>query len=196
MTYKKLKKGKIETESLVLKNIGSSRYEELYNYRSLPEVARYQLWEPYSIDTAKTFVKKYDSDKTAIPGEWTMFGLFLKKSDILIGDTAFKAEKDEPRNFEYGIVISPQYQHKGYATEALKALFDFIFTKLDAHRITGLTDAENSASYKLMERLGMRREAHFIRNVWFKGGWGSEYIYAILKEEWEKNLCKIIQMEK
>jgi RimJ/RimL family protein N-acetyltransferase len=66
-------------------------------------------------------------------------------------------------------------------------MLDFInyaFHTFDLHRITANTDCENIASVALLEQLGMRREGHFIQNIWFKGKWGDEYLYAILKEEW------------
>ena len=61
------------------------------------------------------------------------------------------------------------------------------FDTFDLHRIIAITDCENIASVALLERLGMRREGHFIQNIWFKGKWGDEYLYAILKEEWLLN---------
>jgi RimJ/RimL family protein N-acetyltransferase len=58
------------------------------------------------------------------------------------------------------------------------------FAGLGLHRIIGRCDARNDASARLMERLGMRREAHFRENEIFKGAWGDEYVYAILAAEW------------
>ncbi len=60
----------------------------------------------------------------------------------------------------------------------------YAFLTFDLHRIIAITDCENTASVALLERLGMRREGHFLQNAWFKGKWGDEYLYAILKEEW------------
>lgn len=60
------------------------------------------------------------------------------------------------------------------------------FEGFGLHRIVGHCDARNTASAQLMERLGMRREAHFVENEWFKGEWGSEYVYAILHYEWDQ----------
>ena len=60
------------------------------------------------------------------------------------------------------------------------------FGELGFHRIFARCDARNAASYKVMERLGMRREAHFIHNELFKGEWGDEIWYAILQPEWSK----------
>ncbi len=63
-------------------------------------------------------------------------------------------------------------------------LLDYLFCELALHRVTATCDALNDASAKLLERVGMRREGHFIENIWFKGAWGSEYNYALLQREW------------
>jgi len=63
-------------------------------------------------------------------------------------------------------------------------VLDYVFTKLHSHRVIAITDCENERSVALLSRLGMRREGHFIQNIWFKGKWGNEYLYAILREEW------------
>lgn len=61
---------------------------------------------------------------------------------------------------------------------------DYAFFTLDLHRITATTDVLNTPSYTLLERLGFRREGHYLENVWFKGAWGDEYLYAMLQREW------------
>jgi RimJ/RimL family protein N-acetyltransferase len=63
-------------------------------------------------------------------------------------------------------------------------VLDYAFEKLNLHRVIAITDCENERSIALLERLNMRREGHFIENIWFKGRWGSEYLYAVLREEW------------
>jgi RimJ/RimL family protein N-acetyltransferase len=65
-------------------------------------------------------------------------------------------------------------------------LLDYLFNELNLHRVIAECDVENIASYRLLERLGFRREAHLIENIWFKGAWGSEFHYAILEREWAK----------
>ena len=63
-------------------------------------------------------------------------------------------------------------------------MLDYVFTELNLHRVVAVTDCENGKSFTLLARLGLRREGHFVQNVWFKGKWGSEYSYAILRDEW------------
>jgi hypothetical protein len=94
---------------------------------------------------------------------------------------------------EIGFVFNPKYHGKGYATEACKALLTYGFEKLNAHRIIATCDPENTRSWKLMQRLGMRREAHLRKCLYLRTpepgkeiDWRDEYHYAILKEEFEK----------
>jgi RimJ/RimL family protein N-acetyltransferase len=86
---------------------------------------------------------------------------------------------------EIGISLAPAHQGRGYAQEAIECLLDFVFGTLDAHRVAAITDAENRAASSLFRRLGFRLEAHFIEHLWFKGQWGSELVFALLRREWE-----------
>ena len=80
-----------------------------------------------------------------------------------------------------------EYQGKGFATEALTKDFEYLISKTETHRIIGLLDTENHGSRKLVENLNFRREAHFKKSFWDKklGEWRDEYLYAMLKEDWE-----------
>ena len=64
-------------------------------------------------------------------------------------------------------------------------MLDYLFAELDLHRVIAITDVENVSSFSMLDRLGFRREGHFVENLMFKGQWASEYHYAMLKREWE-----------
>ena len=88
------------------------------------------------------------------------------------------------RQAEVGFTLSRDHQGKGYASEAVSRLLDYAFGDLGLHRVFAITDQENDSSFALLERLGMRREGWFVQNAWFKGRWSSEYLYALLRDEW------------
>ena len=90
----------------------------------------------------------------------------------------------EYRQAEIGFVFDPQHQGHGYATEASAALVALAFETYDVHRVYGRLEARNLASARVLEKLGMRREAHLVENEWVKGEWQSELIYALLAHEW------------
>ena len=102
----------------------------------------------------------------------------------LIGDCGLHTLADRPGQAEIGFTLALEQQGKGYATEAVNCLLDYVFGTLEKHRVIAVTDTRNGPASRLLERVGMRREGHFIENVWFKGEWGDEYQYAMLEREW------------
>jgi RimJ/RimL family protein N-acetyltransferase len=85
---------------------------------------------------------------------------------------------------EVGYIVHPDHQGRGYATEVAERLLGIGFEVLGLHRIIGRLEARNRASARVLEKLGMRREAHFVENEWVKGEWQSEVMFAILDREW------------
>ncbi len=86
---------------------------------------------------------------------------------------------------EVGYVLTPAHYGHGYATEAVGVLLRLGFEDLGLHRIAARCDARNTASARVMERAGLRREAHLVQSEFVKGGWTDELIYAILRREWQ-----------
>lgn len=156
----------------------------LVRYRDDPEVARMQSWERYSEADARALVELVADRRPGTPGEWFQWGIELLASGALIGDCGFKTHGDDPRQGEIGYTLARDHQRQGLATEAVHAVLDHAFRGLGMHRVSASVDADNLASLALLERLGLRREAHFRRSVWFKGAWCDDVIYALLQEEW------------
>jgi RimJ/RimL family protein N-acetyltransferase len=88
------------------------------------------------------------------------------------------------RTGEIGFVFDPTAQGRGYATEASRPFLRVAFEDFGFHRVIGRTEARNVASARVLEKLGMRREAHLVENEWVKGEWQSELVYAMLDREW------------
>jgi RimJ/RimL family protein N-acetyltransferase len=152
-------------------------------YRNDPEVARYQSWESCGEQEALDFIREMRSAEPGTPGEWFQFAVELKETGQLIGDCGLKTEEDG-RQAEIGFTLSREHQGKGYAAEAVSRLLDYAFGDLNLHRVVAIADQENEPSVALLERLGMNREGSFVQNAWFKGHWASEYLYAILPDQW------------
>jgi len=91
---------------------------------------------------------------------------------------------EQHRGGELGFVVLPRHQRNGYATEAARALLRWAFEDVGFHRVFGRAEPRNAASCRVMEKLGMRQEAHFIENEWINGEWQSDAVYAILDREW------------
>ena len=175
----------LETPRLLLRPLQDSDLERFAAYRSDPDVARYQSWEsPYTKEQAAAFITAMKRVQPGSPGAWYQLAIERTHQAGLIGDCAFHVLAHDACQAEIGFSLARPYQRQGYATEAVRRLLEYLFDGLGLHRVTATCDAENRASAKLLERVGMRREGHFIENIWFKGTWGSEHLYALLHREW------------
>jgi RimJ/RimL family protein N-acetyltransferase len=153
-------------------------------YRDDPEVAKYQYWASCTSDEANEFVQAQAIQAANVPGEWLQIAVESKESGAHIGDIAFQAWPSAPDTVFFGASFSKKAQGKGFAAEALSQLFFYLFERLEKRRIVGVSDCRNVPSIRLLEKLGFRREGHFIENLYFKSEWVSEYQYALLKSEW------------
>jgi RimJ/RimL family protein N-acetyltransferase len=176
----------IGTRRLTLRRLAPADCPAVYAYRSLPEVARLQFWDPSSEEDVLRFLEELALIEPDTPGTWFQLGITLRESELLIGDCGIRFPKDETWQVEIGVTLAPPHQGKGYATEALEAIFDYCFGPLGKHRVFASVDPRNDASIALIERLGMRREARFRESLWFKGEWADDLIYAILDREWKE----------
>lgn len=176
---------KIQTKRLELRHLKKEDLTDFLAYRSLEEVCRYQGFEPFDEGAAATFLAENETKKWGVAGQWIQYAIVLKASQKLIGDFAIQLDEHDIRIAQIGITLSPDFQGKGFAKECMQALVHFLFTETNTRRIQEIVDAENAASIRLLESTGFRKEGHFIENIFFKGKWGSEMQYALLKKEWE-----------
>ncbi|WDE06834.1 GNAT family N-acetyltransferase [Thalassomonas viridans] len=151
-------------------------------YRGMAEVALYQSWSDYSYQDACRLYQQMSRQPFATPGHWFQLALVERETDMLVGDLALFFI--DGQQLEIGVTISPRYQGRGLAREAVTCLLDYLFGELKKHRVTAVTDAENQACARLLKSLGFRLEAHFVDNIFFKGAWGSEYVFAMLAADW------------
>ncbi|MFZ2063347.1 MAG: GNAT family protein [Candidatus Binatus sp.] len=176
----------LDTPRLILRRFRETDLTSFMEYRNNREVARYQSWESISRVEATKFIAQQSRHRPGIPGKWFQFAAEVKAGGALAGDCALLVIRTTPRIGEIGYTFAPAYQHSGLATEAARAVIDFAFGSLELNRIIATTDCRNAPSFALMERLGMRREGHFVHNAWFKGEWCDEYQYSVLREDWTR----------
>ncbi len=173
----------LSTARLTLRPLERGDEADLSDFMSLPEVARYQSWEPMDRDTvARTLAEWMELDGE--DGRDLQLAIVLSETGRVIGHLYLGFRDADARQAEIGFTLHPGFQRHGYATEAAEALLELGFGHYRLHRIFGRCDARNPASYRLMETLGMRREAHFREHALFKGDWDEEYYYAMLEDEW------------
>lgn len=180
----------LETERLILRNLRESDLDDFHVYHSDAEVCKFQSYDAFTIEDSKKFIAEQKAAEFGTPGEWVQVGIEWKNNGKLVGDLALKPMKDEPRTVEIGVTLNPEYQGKGFAIEAFKRIFEYLFSETETHRIYGILDVENTGSLRLLERLNFRREGEFKKSFWDKNfnEWRDEYLYALLKEDWKDNL--------
>lgn len=176
----------IESARLRLRRFQEDDLAPFIAYRNDPDVARYQSWEGVTEAEAVAFVREQQTAPVGAPGEGLQIAIERRDNGRMIGDCFFKMMEDDLRQAEIGYTLARDAQRQGFATEAVAALLTWAFPTFDLHRVIAVVDVENTASVALLERLGLRREAHFRQNIWFKGAWGDEYVYAILRDEWPR----------
>jgi RimJ/RimL family protein N-acetyltransferase len=175
----------ILTERLRLRAFRPGDIDRLADWQSRPEVCRFLYWEPRSREEAEVALAKRMTE-TRLEGDDDALGLAVERREdgLLLGDASVLLRSVEHRQVEIGYVFHPDAGGRGYATEAARALVDFAFDDLRAHRVFARTDALNAPSAALLRRLGMRQEAHFREAEIFKGAWGDELVFAVLAAEW------------
>jgi RimJ/RimL family protein N-acetyltransferase len=175
----------IETPRLLLRPFEDDDFEPFFAIHSREDVTRYLDWGPRSRDDVRAMLDRIKG-MTALDeeGDALRLAALLRADGTLIGDFSIWRVSRERGEGEIGFVMHPANHGHGYATEASAEMLRLGFQRLGFHRIVGRCDARNSASADLMERLGMRREAHFRQNEFIKGEWTDQLVYAILATEW------------
>jgi RimJ/RimL family protein N-acetyltransferase len=172
----------ITTERLILKPVEEKYAETIFKYRSDAITNRYQGWIPKTIEDVYDFLKKISSE-IDVPDTWVQFVIIEKDSMQVIGDLGIHFLDEENKQAELGFTLDKNFQGKGYATEAVKEIINYLFNTLNKHRIIGSVDPRNTNSIKLLERLSFRKEAHFKESLFINGEWADDVIYALLKRE-------------
>jgi RimJ/RimL family protein N-acetyltransferase len=177
----------IETDRLLLRPFDDGDLDELFAIQSRPEVADFLYWEPrgraevaQQLDRLKSMTRIDDSSDSV------RLAAVRRDTGELVGDYSLRLHSREHRQGEIGYITHPAHQGHGFATEGSLPLLRLGFEELGLHRIFASCDGRNAASARVMERLGMRREAHFRENELVKGAWTDELIYALLASEWRQ----------
>lgn len=168
----------IETSRLCLRAIAASDWSAIHSYMSDPHVTAFLPQGVLDEQAARAFaLKQSGEDREAV-------AVVEKASGLLIGHMPFHAWA-EPQTYEIGWAFGRAHQGKGYATEAGRALLAHAFGSLGAHRVIATCQPENTASWRVAEKLGLRREGHFRAALYRAPGvWWDEYFYALLAAEY------------
>lgn len=173
--------------ALVLRPPTSVDLDEVLMWRNRPEVTRWLLRTTVDPDAFRRawLDSVEDPEQHAVVA--VLDGAIVGTGSLDVQDGMGQFDGDAWRRSEglLGYLIDPAHAGGGYATEIARALLDLAFTELGLHRVTAGCFADNVASWRVMEKLGMRREQHGVRDSWHAElGWIDGFTYAILAEEW------------
>jgi RimJ/RimL family protein N-acetyltransferase len=175
----------IETARLRLRPFEAGDLEALHAIQSREDVARYLYWGPRSLDEVRdALADRMQMTVLEAEGQTLVLAAVLRDSGELVGDVNLRWLSEAHRQGEVGYVFHPDHHGHGYAVEATAEVLRLGFEELALHRIVARCDGRNVASTRLMERLGMRREAHLRENELVKGVWTDELVFALLAREW------------
>ena len=176
----------IETDRLTLRRYLESDYDDLLKLQSSPDVTRFLLYDPKTPEQVK---ESLAGRLTDVPmdtdGQALTVAVILRETGQHVGEVTLFVQSAEQRCGEIGFVFSPDFHGRGFATEASVEMLRVGFEAYGMHRIIGRLDARNTGSANLLKRLGLRQEAHFVKNEFLKGEWTDEAVFAMLAEEWE-----------
>jgi len=177
----------IQTKRLILRSFKITDLNDFYDYLSDESVV---YFEPYEALSKSQCLQELDSRKDSP----AFIAVELVEESKVIGNIYLqKTKPDFINTYELGFIFNRHYHKNGYAREASEAIMKHAFESLNAHRIVSMCNTKNTDSWKLLEHLNMRREAHRIKNMCFKMDsdgrpeWFNSYQYAILADEWFKD---------
>ena len=172
----------LQTERLYIRPFNKNDLDDTYEIYSNDDVCKYLSEDAWDTGNKQIeFSKKLDNNKL---NEDSPLNLAIVLNEKVIGDISVWYT-DMIETVEIGFVFNPEYAKKGYAKESVQAVIKNLFDEYKVHRIQANLDARNTSSAKLCKNLGMRLEAHFIKDYWNKGEWTDSYVYGMLIDDLE-----------
>ncbi len=177
----------LKTERLTIRDFEEEDWHAIVQRTTQAEVAAFMPWNEAAWaeqEKVVAWIREQRALDFSTTDRYLEFAVV--KDGLNIGDVALKRFANNPKSAEVGWTLDPALQGQGYATEAAAVFMDWCFRNLKLHRLTSVCSSRNTGSYKLMERLGMRREAHHVKSSFIKGEWVDDLVYAVLAEEWSR----------
>ena len=179
---------RLTTDRLVLREFVAADWEAVLAYQRDPRYLRYYPWCDRTEADARAFVGMFLEWQREQPRRRFQMAIALKGSGSLVGNCGLRRKPENDWEADLGYELDPERWGQGYATEAAGALVKFGFQDLALYRISSWCIAENTASARVLERLGFQQEGRLRRNVSFKGRCWDTLLYALLRDEWEESV--------
>ena len=175
----------LRTARLDLRPYEPGDLDHVRDMHTREDVTRYLYWDVLTDEQVQDRLeRKLGHVALHAEGDWIGPMAVLRETGEVVGDAALAWVSEEHRTGEVGFVLKPEFQGRGLASEMAGEMLRIGFEDAGFHRIIGQCDARNTGSWRVLERIGMRREAHLVQNEWVKGEWCDELSYAMLADEW------------
>ncbi|WP_052664520.1 GNAT family N-acetyltransferase [Nitriliruptor alkaliphilus] len=178
-----------ETERLLLRPYEVTDLPAMADMHGRADVARYLMWDVRDDDASRAALERHLRTRFEEEGDTLCLAAFERDTGDYVGEFLLILTSREHRGGEVGYILHPDRHGRGYATEGARAMVGLGFERFGLHRIIGRLDGRNVASARVLEKVGMRREAYFVRNELVKGEWTDEAVYAVLADEWSPGVA-------
>ena len=175
----------LTTDRLLLRDFVESDWKAVLAYQQDPLYLRYNEWTSRTAEEVRQFTQMFLDHQKQLPRIKFQFAVTLKSTGQLIGNCGVRRDSPETREGDIGYELDPKFWGSGFATEAARAVLHFGFSHMHLHRVSAWCIAENVASARVLEKVGMRLERRASDHQYFKGRWWDTLSYAISYEEWQ-----------
>jgi RimJ/RimL family protein N-acetyltransferase len=175
---------RISTARLVLREFATDDWPDVLVYQRDPRYLRFYAWTDRTEAEVRDFLRVFLDQQTERPRRKFQLAITLRDSGRLVGNCGIRCKPESDWEADIGFELAPEYWGRGYATEAALTMVDFGFRELGLHRISSWCIADNAASARALERVGLRLEGRLRENEYFKGRWWDTLLYGLLESEW------------
>ncbi len=171
----------LQTERLIIRPVSDQDLNDVHQLQSLPEITRFNTAD----------IPKNNQETEAVLSDWIsdpnhlIFAIETADAAKFIGLIGIKLGREKYRNAEIWFKIYSEFWNKGFTTEAVKRIIRFGFEELKLHRIEAGCAVENTGSIRVLEKVGMLREAHTRKALPLQSGWSDGYDYAMLDTDYQ-----------
>ncbi|MGB2694113.1 MAG: GNAT family protein [Dehalococcoidia bacterium] len=176
---------RITTDRLILRDFVEGDWPPMLAWQRDPRHFRYYAWtEDRTEADVRALLQRFLGEQKVQPRRRFQLAITLPESGQIIGDAGIRRKTENDWEADIGYELAPEYWGNGYATEAARALVDMGFREWGLHRISSWCIADNVASARVLERLGLRLEGRLREADFFKGRWWDSLLYGLLVDEW------------
>lgn len=175
----------LETARLILREFTDEDWRSVLAYQNDPRYLQYYEWTERKPHEAQEFIQRFVAQQKEQPRYKFQLAVTLKSNQQLIGNCGIRMAYANAREADIGYELAPEHWGQGYATEAVRAMIEFGFTQLHVQRISAWCIADNVASARVLQKLGMQPEGRLREKEYFKGRAWDVLTFGILASEWQ-----------